>query len=300
MPPFHGLNLDHSEAGRPPVVSGSVEPRLPEKGANIDGLMSGWRLLCGWSRCNRLVGKLQLVSLTRQQAELPASPPFPGEHPGLRAAVEAQAPEVARCAVLYVLPEGFARRPDSELSIMTQRASVRERAARVGWLGPWRATHRPRLRLEGRVELYATAPPLPCFVRCPECGKWNRVTGDHLTSLRETLARLMLADGGGYIGAVGRDVVAALASGPATADAPPAMPGRVEASAFAGLIAATPALGLIAEATMFGRPVTADDFFVVVPDRAYPVAASDPEHMAAINARRRQRSPAKPKRGGPR
>jgi len=244
-------------------------------------------LLCGMSRCNGRVGRLD-TSGVRRTFPVPLPAVIPGTPPGYQALIEAQAPATARCGVAYVLPEGFKQTSPSGIWAMTHRARVREDAIHNNRF-PITATHRRRPRLDG-VELFAITPPLPAEVRCPDCRQINLVTADLLNAFLPWFVDRWTTDlagesgrwftslwqqarnGGGGVVRVGQ---------PAARKTKRTSIPEDMAMSF---IFSSPWLTLLNEGVR-GRTIRLGDFFGIAPDRPYLLCVPDPELEGRMWAR---------------
>lgn len=160
---------------------GEVTPRVGAKWG------VGRTLFCGHPTCDGRVGGLAFAGL-RRVLPVPVRP-----HPGsrdLREQAEAQAPDGAYAAAVWVVPEGFRFDPLAEAWRTTRRGGERLRRVRDQGDAPaHRATHRERPDAAGATT-YAAAIPLPAAVLCPQngCGRRNAVTLELLDSLFARLA----------------------------------------------------------------------------------------------------------------
>jgi hypothetical protein len=236
-------------------------------------------LLCGLSRCNGHIGRLHASSV-RRTFPLPVPAVIPGRQPAFQALIEAQAPDMARCGVAFVLPEGFKQFRPSGIWEMTRRARERQIAVHNHWL-PLTATHRRRPRANG-IALFAVAPSLPAEVRCPECGHINRVTADRLNEFLPNVMDRWNADLAGESGSWLRLLLHATEEGGdenVQAEQPgPRATKRTSVPQDMAITAifVSPWLSLLSEGVL-GRSIQTQDFFVIQPDRPYPLPAPDPD-----------------------
>jgi hypothetical protein len=243
-------------------------------------------LYCGFPRCGTRVGELDENGV-RRTFPYPLPEKLPGDPPALRALIEAQAPEAARCGVAYVLPEGFKQSRPSGVWVMTRRARERRFAIHNDWL-PITATHRRRPHA-GALEFFATAPALPAEVRCPECGRINIVSAELLTEFLPGVRDRWNADLAGDTGRWLRSLwdeprrsSAVSQDGPAANH--PARRTSLPIDFTTTAMFSRPRHTLLIEA-LSGRPIRLEDFFVIEPDRPYLQPVPDPEHRRLLLAR---------------
>jgi hypothetical protein len=233
---------------------------------------------CGLTRCNGPIGRLDMSSV-RSTFPFPLPDVIPGTPPAFQALIEAQAPATARCGVAYVLPEGFKQTKPSGIWAMTRRARERQNAAHNNWL-PGTATHRRRSRAVG-VELFAITPSVPAEVRCPECGRINLMTADRLNDFLPGLVDRWNADLAGDGGRWIRSILPQTrdgAAGVVRAEEPGALaPKRTSLPPDIAMLAlfVSPWMALLFEGVL-GRSIRLEDFFVIKPDRPYPLHVPDP------------------------
>lgn len=259
-------------------------------------------LLCGFDRCNGVIGRLTPQWL-RESPFITPPDRLPGEALALRTLIEEQAPLGARCPVLFVLPEGFARNGGSQIWSITRRGRLRHVAARAGRL-PRTATHRQRPRFRGSP-LYATAPPLPAEVRCSECWRTNITTLKGLTPLLGAISDAWSGDiagrAGDFVakpvnGGVGQATAGSRlhpeqlrgheqtkrGSDPTTTALSDSKRGMFSRTHMSETIFTTPQSDTFVEVGLTGREIRPEDFFLLLPARPYMVGEPDSELLDMI------------------
>ncbi len=249
-------------------------------------------LICGLARCNGPVGRLH-ASGVRRTFPFPLPEVIPGIPPAFQALVEAQAPDIARCGIAYVLPEGFKQFRPSGIWEMTRRGRERQHAIHNNWL-PLIATHRRMPRAAG-IELLAIAPPLLAEVRCPECRRINVVTSELLNTFVPDVMEQWNADVAGETGGWLRSLWHATTDGRGVAraeqpDPRPAKRTSVPHDMAMTAMFLTPRFTLLSESVL-GRSIGIEDFFVIEPARPYWLPVPDPDLEHWIRARAQAMQP---------